>query len=269
MGEAEAPESSSRKAAVTAATGASVAPEAPAAPPQEAPASKAPEAPATSSAPEATEASSRNAAKAPAPAALSRRSFVAGGVGAVVLVALGGAGSVAGASEPLVRPPGAQDESRFLSLCIRCDRCRSACPQGAIGVGHLEDGLVNMRVPYMSFKRGACDFCGGDPLCVANCPTQAIMEGFDPLRDKMGVAVVDSSECLLYRSNSRACSKQCITACPYDAVSYDETNGTLSVDEQACNGCGACECACPSASYGTYTASGKRGINVKPVEVVA
>lgn len=259
MGAAEAPESSSQKAAVASAT-----------PPQEA---ATPEASETSATPPASEApkapAAPAAAKAPASAALSRRSFVAGGVGAVVLVALGGAGSIAGASEPLVRPPGAQDESRFLSLCIRCDRCRSACPQGAIGVGHLEDGLVNMRVPYMSFKRGACDFCGGEPLCVANCPTQAIMEGFDPLRDKMGVAAVDSSECLLYRSNSRACSKQCITACPYDAVSYDETNGTLSVDEQACNGCGACECACPSASYGTYTASGKRGINVEPVEVVA
>ena len=30
------------------------------------------------------------------------------------------------------RPPWAIEESQFLALCQRCDRCRQACPRGLI-----------------------------------------------------------------------------------------------------------------------------------------
>lgn len=193
----------------------------------------------------------------------TRRSFIAGGVFTAAMLAVGGV-SVAWANETeLLRPPGAQDEESFLGACIRCDRCRSACPQNAISVAHMEDGIINIRTPKMNYKLGACDFCGGEFLCAVNCPTQAISFGFDPSKDMIGVAKVDYEECLLYRSNSHLCSRQCVSACPYDAVIYDPNDNSLSVNVELCNGCGICEYVCPSASYGTYTSSGKRGINVE------
>lgn len=202
-------------------------------------------------------------ARKASPSGITRRTLIAGGAGAAVLLAVGGAERAFAQGTTLLRPPGAQDQDRLWALCIRCDRCRSACPHGAIGVAHIEDGLINARVPIMDFSKGFCDFCDGRYLCAENCPTQAISFGFDPERDKIGIARVDERECLLYRSNSHACSKQCIDACRYDALAFDAQSGELVVDEARCNGCGECEHACPSASYATYTASGRRGVNVE------
>ena len=104
-----------------------------------------------------------------------------------------------------------------------------------------------------------CVDCGA---CEPVCPTEAIRFGFDPARNKIGMAVVDSEECLLYRSGSGRCSKECIDACTYEALSVDDS-GYLRVDVDACNGCGACEHAFPSSSYGSYTGSSRRGINIE------
>lgn len=192
----------------------------------------------------------------------SRRSFVVGAVGVASLFAVGGVGKAVAGEKRLLRPPGAQDESRLWGACIKCDRCRSVCPERVIDVAHLEDGFVNARTPVMDFKKGFCTFCEGEYRCAKVCPTEAIRLGFDSGCDKIGMAVVDSEECLLYRSGSGRCSKECIASCAYDALSIDE-DGRLQVDSSACNGCGACENACPSSSYGSYTGSSRRGVNIE------
>lgn len=196
---------------------------------------------------------------------LSRRSLVIGAVGVAGMFAIGGAGKALAGDSSLLRPPGAQDEALMHGACIKCDRCRSVCPEGVIDVAHLEDGVLNARTPKMNFRKGACTFCDGAFKCAEVCPTSAIAFGFDPWSNKIGVAVLDTDQCLLYRSGSGKCSKECATACPYDAIHADET-GRIVISETACNGCGACEHACPSASYGGFTGSQRRGINVEPWE---
>ena len=192
---------------------------------------------------------------------IRRRTFVAGGLGALCLASLG-AGVRILPAQALVRPPGAQDEQAFLGACIRCDRCRSVCPQHAIALSRMEDGFLVARTPKMQFDRGFCTTCDGEYRCAAVCPTEAIKPGFDMTVDAIGIAVINVEECLLYRGASSACSKQCAQACPYDAIAQDEQGG-IAVDEGRCNGCGACELACPSTSYGATTTSGKRGISVE------
>ena len=198
---------------------------------------------------------------------VTRRGLIAGCVGVAALIAVGGAGVAFAGDGSLIRPPGGQDEANLLGACIKCDRCRSVCPLNAVAVAHLEDGLVNARTPKMNFSIGYCDFCEGhDGLrCIQECPTGALKEGFNPDIDVMGVAIVDTNECLLYRSAAGMCSKQCIPACPYGAISQNEQGG-LDVEEALCNGCGKCHYVCPSASYGTYTGSNLRGINIWPAK---
>jgi len=195
---------------------------------------------------------------------VTRRRFVEAGMGVVAMFAVGGAGKAFAGDRGLLRPPGAQDESRVVGSCIKCDRCRGACPHGAIQLGHVEDGFMNARIPKMDFHQGYCDFCADVEVfrCADACPTQAIRIGFDTHADKIGLAAIDADECLLFRSGTGHCSKQCIDACSFDALSLGE-DGHVAVDAAACNGCGACEYACPSASYGSYSGSGRRGINVE------
>ena len=192
---------------------------------------------------------------------MDRRAFVEGCVGVAALCALGGVGRAfagtgdgeaggGGAAAGLLRPPGGQDVDRFLGACVRCDRCRSACPQGAIRLASLEDGLVNVRTPVLDFTRGLCEFCD---RCSEWCPAGALRP-FDPACDRIGVARLAAEACV-------RCGK-CVPACAYEALTWDETAGLPVIDEGRCNGCGACEFVCPSDSFGYYQQSARRAIYV-------
>jgi len=191
---------------------------------------------------------------------LSRRSFLVGGASAVALLAFGGATIWLGKGNGLLRPPGAADDSLLYGRCIRCERCTMVCPLHAVKSAKVEQGILNVRTPTMDFRAGYCDFCSGHPKCAESCPTECFTS-FDPNKDKLGMAVVDTTECLLY-SGSSECSKRCIDACNYGAL-YLDANNLLRVDDEKCNGCGACEFFCPSASYLGFRGSQNRGINIE------
>ena len=63
-------------------------------------------------------------------AGMTRRTLCLGAGGAAVMLGLGGL-KYAG-SQPLVRPPGGQDEERLISACIRCEKCYEICPRDVI-----------------------------------------------------------------------------------------------------------------------------------------
>lgn len=185
----------------------------------------------------------------------TRRAFIAGTVGAASLLVLGGAGSALGRGETILRPPGAQDANRFDALCVKCDRCRSACPHGCIALCTLDQGFLDARTPRLDFQRGYCSFCDA---CADVCPTGAIASGFEEDVEKIGVAVVDEARCLAF--NGGGCER-CADSCPYDAVDFSKTYPV--VDADSCNGCGMCTYVCPSNSLRSFTGSrDTRGINV-------
>ena len=90
-------------------------------------------------------------------AGMSRRAFSLGACGAVALFAIGELKALP--AEAQVRPPGGQDEDHLVSACIRCERCIEACPRKALTPAHIEDGILDARMPVANFDVGWCDFC--------------------------------------------------------------------------------------------------------------
>ena len=183
----------------------------------------------------------------------TRRAFVGLAASTAVCACVGGTAYAFGSDETLLRPPGAQDLRSFMAACVRCDRCRSVCPQGCITVGTLSDSLLDARTPIVNMHYGYCDFC---EKCADVCPTGAI-KSFDPQTEKIGVAIVQTDRCIAYING---CT-ECYQVCPYQAISLDDGDRPV-VDASLCNGCGLCENICPALVYRSFSGGNRRGIVV-------
>jgi ferredoxin-type protein NapG len=198
---------------------------------------------------------------------MSRRSFVLGASGIVVLGGLGGLRFTR--HTPLVRPPGGQDEDRVIAACNRCERCYEICPREVIVPAHIEKGIVTMRTPTFDFSRSYCDWCQesneGQPLCVRTCPTRALElpAGATPENTILGEAVINEDWCLAYRLIG---CRFCYDACPYEAMDIDSLGRPFVIKEK-CNGCGACESVCVSLKNASITLGATdRAIVVRPLD---
>lgn len=186
----------------------------------------------------------------------TRREFVAGTCLFAGMLALGGGAKAFAADDgQLLRPPGGQDEARLRALCVKCDRCRQVCPQGCIETVSAGKGFLDARTPMLNLHRGACDFCN---RCIEVCPTGAL-QAFDPAKDKIGVAVLDTQKCIAY---ARGLCVVCEGSCPYDALTFD-ASGHPQVNEAACNGCGECVMACNVNVNRSFDGSFDRAIEVR------
>ena len=198
---------------------------------------------------------------------MSRRTLCVGTGAAAVMLALGGLKLVT--PNALLRPPGGQDEERLIAGCNRCQKCYEVCPRHVIAPAHLEDGVLVVRTPEMSFSSNYCDYCaqenGGNPLCVAACPTEALSlpAGATAQSVIMGKAVINADWCLAYHLIG---CRFCYDVCPYDAIDLDATDRPI-VDTFKCNGCGACEAVCVSLTEGSISVGAtSRAVTIQPVD---
>jgi polyferredoxin len=202
---------------------------------------------------------------------LGRRRTLTGLAAGAVAVPLMRANTGMGKSrnERLLRPPGALDESDFLSRCIRCGECMKVCPNNSLQPTLDEAGLEGLWTPTLVPRIGYCE--PSCVLCSEVCPTGAIWQitakekgwvvgvGQSAAADqpiRLGTAFYDRGRCLPW-----AMATDCIVCeewCPVspkaiyveeaqviDSAGNVKTLKQPRVDPSRCVGCGACEFACP------------------------
>ena len=200
---------------------------------------------------------------------LPRRKMITGLVTGIAAVPLLRANTALGKSrnERLIRPPGALEETDFLSRCIRCGECMKVCPNNSLQPALTEAGLEGVWTPVLTPRIGYCE--PSCVLCSEVCPTGAIWKltpqekGWvvgvgqgDAKAVRLGTAFYDRGRCLPW-----AMATDCIVCeewCPVspkaiylqeveivDAGGNKKVLKQPHVDPSRCVGCGACEYACP------------------------
>ena len=150
--------------------------------------------------------------------AMTRRSFV--GLAAVCAVGagVGGAGVAFAGEGELLRPPGGQDERALAAACLKCDRCRSVCPTGALR--SFDETAEKLGVAVVQKDR-CLSYFQGCTVCEDSC-------AFDALAFVDGHPVVDGDAC----NGCGQCEFEC-TALVYGTFAGGTRRGIVVVPPEA------------------------------------
>ena len=144
-----------------------------------------------------------------------------------------------------LRPPGAVEESQFISLCTRCDECIKVCPYQCIRYADSDSGL---GTPVIVAREAACRLCSDFP-CIKACKDGALRP-VDTIRGvKIGIAVIDKERCLDYAEENFSLCQQCYRQCPLrDEALYLNDDFRPVIKAERCVGCGICENICQTVN---------------------
>ncbi|MFQ5673930.1 MAG: 4Fe-4S dicluster domain-containing protein [Nitrospinales bacterium] len=145
---------------------------------------------------------------------------------------------------PLLRPPGAISERRFLQACTRCDACIHACPKDAIKRVPKKMGFLISGTPYIEPIKSPCVMCDDLP-CITACPDQALLPVASPAEVNMGYAILDKKKCQAYGD---VFCQQCVIDCPIPGAITQTPDGKPVFHKNVCTGCGVCVRSCSTVN---------------------
>ncbi len=139
---------------------------------------------------------------------------------------------------PVLRPPGAVEETAFLRDCTRCDACLEACPPNAIV--HAPARMRHAAgTPMIDPAVQPCVMCDDLP-CVAACEPGVLSAHVPPV---LGTARIVEETCLAHQGSfCTVCSERC----PVDGAITLDGRHRPTVVEDTCTGCGVCFHVCPA-----------------------
>jgi ferredoxin-type protein NapG len=157
-----------------------------------------------------------------------RRQFMkqAAGLGVLGIAAAGGiwAAKKFKPEKERLRPPGAVEEDRYLTMCIKCGQCLQVCPYDSILL-ELAEGKAGVGTAYIDPLARGCYLCEAFP-CVLACPTGALDHESNVIEKvHMGMAIVVNESACLALTNKKV-TKEMISRI------YDHTK-VISEQEKA------------------------------------
>jgi polyferredoxin len=167
----------------------------------------------------------------------------------------------------IIRPPGVDDEKKFLAECLRCGECMKVCLKNALHPTLFDAGAEGLWTPKLVPRVGYCEF--NCTMCGEVCPSGAIPELPKEQKHKavIGKAYFDKNRCIPWVAydrwsekgewskeyNCAVCEEHCPTpkkSIRFSDVTLETGDGPqvirrpIIVDEE-CIGCGICEYCCP------------------------
>jgi ferredoxin len=143
-----------------------------------------------------------------------------------------------------ILPPGAGNIRRYLSLCIACQACVSACPVGIVKA-------KNSPHPELDYSGDFCQYNCTE--CGRVCPTNAIrrLGAEEKRRTRIALSSLMFERCVV-ATKGQSCGA-CAEVCPTRSLrmaryAESEIQGLTRpvFDENYCIGCGACLVVCPA-----------------------
>ena len=104
-----------------------------------------------------------------------------------------------------LRPPGAVEEDRYLTMCIKCGQCLQVCPYDSIFLEDI-DGKAGVGTAYIDPLKRGCYLCEAFP-CVLACPTGALDHEANVIEKvHMGMAIVVNESACIALNNEKVSS---------------------------------------------------------------
>lgn len=145
-----------------------------------------------------------------------------------------------------LRPPGAVEESLFLSRCTRCNECIKVCPHYCVR-GMDSDVEYGIGTPIIIPEITPCRLCH-DLSCIRVCKDKALIPVEDISKVRIGTALINRSNCTDYSGDITTPCRKCYTECPLrdEAIYLEDSRPVISAGK--CTGCGICENVCAAIS---------------------
>lgn len=139
-----------------------------------------------------------------------------------------------------VTPPGIASTRSFLTKCVGCGACITACPAQVLHPSTNQYGISGALHPVKNYDESYCLFdC---VKCTEVCPTGALekLTVMEKHNFSVGLAIVDMEACI-------GCGK-CARSCPKETITMEKIDGKRKaiVHHQNCIGCGECQYVCPA-----------------------
>jgi len=141
-----------------------------------------------------------------------------------------------------IRPPGAVEESVFLSRCTRCNECIKVCPHFSIR-GMDSDVEYGIGTPIIVPEITPCRLCPDLP-CISACKDKALMPVDDIKNVRIGAALIDRINCLDYSGDGASPCQKCYKECPLKDYAIDLEDSRPVIRAEKCTGCGICGNVC-------------------------